>query len=183
LTHDGNIIARSMIPASKHGFEAPAPKYHHGHGLGKINPCFQFPALAMARFTSRPGPSVTAGLTIRFTGGKAEQGPGLWRPFAYHDPAHDRDYVFMTNNRKLSARTMAHIYKKRRPMEIFFNCLKQNLKIKSFAGPSRNAVLTQVWVAMCAYLIPAFMKFPARMGPSISRILHLMTLNFSSEWT
>lgn len=46
-----------------------------------------------------------------------------------------------------------------------------------FMGTSRNAVLTQVWVAMCIYLVLAFMKFMAKLGLSISRILRLLQIN------
>ena len=124
-----------------------------------------------------PGRGVTADQTIRFTEQKVKQCPQVLRRVAYHDSVHDRDYVFLTNHHKLSARTIADIYKDRWQIEIFFKCIKQNLKIKSFLGTSRNAVLTQVWVAMCVFLILAFMKFMAGLGFSISRILRLLQIN------
>ena len=45
----------------------------------------------------------------------------------------------------------ANIYKARWQIELFFKWIKQNLKIKSFLGTSRNAVMTQTWIAMCMY--------------------------------
>lgn len=123
------------------------------------------------------GRGVTADQVIRFTGPKAKQFPGHLRRIAYHDPVHDRDYVFLTNHHDLSAKTIADIYKDRWQIEIFFKCIKQNLKIKTFLGTSSNAVLTQVWVAMCVYLVLAFMKFMAGLGRSISCILRLLQIN------
>ena len=59
----------------------------------------------------------------------------------------------------LPARTIADIYKERWQIEIFFRFIKQNLKIKSFLGNSENAVLSQVYVALIAYLLLAYQKF------------------------
>ena len=61
--------------------------------------------------------------------------------------------MFLTTHFHLSAKTIADIYKSRWQVELFFKWIKQNLKVKSFVGTSRNAVMTQVWTAMCIYLI------------------------------
>jgi hypothetical protein len=66
----------------------------------------------------------------------------------------------------LAAKTIADIYKARWQIELFFKCIKQNLKIKSFVGTSRNAVLTQIWIAMCTYLLLAWIKFSSRIDRS-----------------
>ena len=58
-----------------------------------------------------------------------------------------------------------------------FKYIKQNLKIKSFIGTSRNAVLTQIWIAMCAYLLLAWIKFSSRVSGSLQRIIRLLQLN------
>ncbi|NKC11187.1 MAG: transposase [Gammaproteobacteria bacterium] len=62
-----------------------------------------------------------------------------------------KHYVFLTNQFKLTAKTIADIYKSRWQIELFFKCIKKNLKIKSFIGTSNNAVMTQIGVAMCMY--------------------------------
>ena len=49
-------------------------------------------------------------------------------------------------------------------MELFFKTLKQNLKIHAFVGTSRNAILTQIWIAMIAYLLLTFARHSARAG-------------------
>ncbi|NKC11005.1 MAG: transposase [Gammaproteobacteria bacterium] len=58
---------------------------------------------------------------------------------------------------------MADIYKSRWQIELFFKCIKQNLKIKSFVGTSKNAVMTQIGVAVCMYLMVAYLKFCSKL--------------------
>jgi len=81
------------------------------------------------------------------------------RLVTYYDKEQDRILQFFTNNFALSARTVADIYKDRWQIELFFKWIKQNLKIKSFLGTSKNAVLTQIWVAMIYYLLLIYIKF------------------------
>ena len=76
----------------------------------------------------------------------------------------------MTNNFYLSASTIAEIYRQRWQLELFFKWIKQNLKIKTFLGTSRNAVLAQVWVAMIYYLLLAYIKFLSRVKHSITEL-------------
>jgi putative transposase len=85
--------------------------------------------------------------------------PHPLRLIRYRDVETNKELVFLTNNMRLSALTIAQIYKARWQIEIFFKWIKQNLKIKTFLGTSENAVMTQIWVAMCYYLILAFIKF------------------------
>jgi hypothetical protein len=56
----------------------------------------------------------------------------------------------LTNHLELAATTIGAIYKERWQIELFFKTLKQNLKIKTFAGTSPNAVHTQIWTALIA---------------------------------
>ena len=72
---------------------------------------------------------------------------------------------------------MAGLYKERWQIELFFKWIKQTLKVKSFLGTSRNAVLTQLWIALCAYLVLAYLKFQARPGLSMQQILRLLQIN------
>ena len=61
--------------------------------------------------------------------------------------------------------------------QLFFKWIKQNLKVKTFLGTSRNAVLTQIWIALCVYLLLAFLKFKAKIDHSMQQILRLIQLN------
>lgn len=123
------------------------------------------------------GKGVQCDQTIHITGTKAKTCPIALRRIAYRDAETGLRYVFLTNNFRLAARTIADVYKARWQVELFFKCIKQNLKIKSFVGTSKNAVLTQVWIAMCAYLLLAWIKFSSRIDLSIQQILRLLHLN------
>ena len=116
--------------------------------------------------------------TIEFTGLQtAKKCPIRLRRIGYRDAITGKHYVFLTNNFKLSAKTIADIYKSRWQVELFFKWIKQNLKIKSFMGTSKNAVMTQIWVAMCVYLILAFLKLQSKSRKSSQQILRVLQLN------
>ena len=66
----------------------------------------------------------------------------------YQDPESGKEYVFLTNRCDLSALTIAEPYRQRWQIELFFKWVKQYLKIKTFYGTSRNAVLIQIWTAL-----------------------------------
>jgi putative transposase len=99
------------------------------------------------------------------------------RLVGYVCPDTGRDYVFLTNIEHLSAQTIADIYKSRWQIELFFKWLKQNLKLKGFLGTSRNAVLTQIWAALCVSLLLAYLKFASRIDLSMQQIARLLQLN------
>lgn len=121
---------------------------------------------------------ITSDQTIEFSGAlSSEKCPIPLRRIGYRDQETGRHYVFLTNNFKLSAKTIAAIYKSRWQIEMFFKWIKQNLKIKSFIGTSRNAVLTQIWIAMCVYLILAFIKLRSGLHKSLRQILQVLQLN------
>lgn len=85
--------------------------------------------------------------------------PGKLRRIVYYDAETDKMLVFLTNHFRLSAYTIAQIYKACWQIEVFFKWIKQNLKIKTFLGTSKNAVLTQIWIAMCYYLLLSYIKY------------------------
>ena len=121
---------------------------------------------------------LTSDQTIRLTSIQAaKKCPNQLRRIGYRDIDTGKHYIFLTNNFKLAARTIADIYKARWQVELFFKWIKQNLKIKSFIGTSKNAVMTQIWIAMCVYLLLAFIKFQSRMNKTMQQILRLLQLN------
>ena len=83
----------------------------------------------------------------------------------------------LTNCFHLSASTIAAIYKSRWQVELFFRWIKQNLRIKAFLGHSQNAILTQIWIALCLYLVLAYLKFCAKLGASLQQMLRLLSLH------
>jgi len=80
------------------------------------------------------------------------------RKIIVRDPETKKRVVLLTNNLKWSAATVGGIYKDRWQIELFFKAIKQNLKIKRFYGNSRNAVMTQIWIALIAYLMFYLLK-------------------------
>jgi hypothetical protein len=121
---------------------------------------------------------LTCDQTIEFTGPQvSKKCPIQLRRIGYKDAVTGKHYVFLTNNFTLAAKTIADIYKARWQVELFFKWIKQNLKIKSFVGRSKNAVMTQIWIAMCVYLLIAFLKFQSSLTRSMQQLLRLLQLN------
>jgi hypothetical protein len=60
---------------------------------------------------------------------------------------------------------------------LFFKWIKQIPKIKTFLGTSSNAVLRQIWIALCVYLMLAFLTFLSKIGASMPHNLRLLQLN------
>ena len=98
----------------------------------------------------------------------ARKYPARMRMVVYQDAETGKVYRFITNNFRLAASTIAAIYKQRWQIELFFKWIKQNLKIKTFLGTSKNAVMAQVWVAMIYYLLLAYIKFLSQAALSLT---------------
>jgi hypothetical protein len=82
--------------------------------------------------------------------------------------------VFVTNNLRLAARTIASIYKERWQIELFFKAIKQSLKIKTFVGTSENAVQTQIWTALIAMLLLKYLQMRSTFAWSFSNLVALL---------
>ena len=106
-----------------------------------------------------------------------KRGAPKLRRVAYIDKESGKEYVFLTNNFKLCAAKIAAIYKDRWQVELFFKAIKQNLKIKTFIGQSKNAILTQIWIAMITYLLLAFARYSAKTGWTVQRILRVIQVS------
>jgi len=116
------------------------------------------------RHDVRKTSDITSDQTIEFTGIQVVKNcPIRLRRIGYRDSLTGKHYVFLT--------------KERWQIELFFKWIKQNLKIKSFIGTSRNAVLTQIWVAMCVYLILAFIKLRSKLSKSLQQMIRLLQMN------
>ena len=53
----------------------------------------------------------------------------------------------------------------------------KHLKVKRFVGRTKNAVLSQLWVATCMYLLLAYLKFVLRLSWSLHQMLRVLQLN------
>lgn len=127
---------------------------------------------------------VTSDQVIQLNSAHAlKRGAPRLRRVGYRDTQTGKHYVFLTNHFTLSARTIAAIYKDRWQVELFFKAIKQNLKIKAFVGTSRNAVLTQIWIALITYLLLAFARHSSKAGWTVQRIMRVMQLNLFERRT
>jgi len=106
-----------------------------------------------------------------------EHYPDRFRRISYRDPDTGKALVFLTNNFELPALTIAQLYKCRWRVELFFKWIKQNLRIKHFFGTTANAVKTQVWIAICVYVLVAILRKELRLELSLSQILQVLSVN------
>lgn len=84
--------------------------------------------------------------------------PERLRRIRFRDVENQKTLVFITNDFVLPAHVIAALYKARWQIELFFKWVKQHLHIKAFFGTSKNAVKTQVWVAMSVYVLVAILR-------------------------
>lgn len=103
--------------------------------------------------------------------------PKQLRRIRYYDKESSNMFVFITNNFKLSALTIAALYKCRWGIETFFKWIKQHLKIQNFWGQSENAVRTQVWIAISTYIIVVIAKKRLNLSQSLYEILQLISIS------
>jgi hypothetical protein len=103
--------------------------------------------------------------------------PERLRRVSFRDPDDGKVLVFLTNNFDLPAETIAHLYRLRWRVELFFKWIKQNLRIKHFFGTSENAVKTQVWIAVCVYVLVAIVRKELKLELSLSQILQILSVN------
>ena len=115
---------------------------------------------------------------IRFSGDRAAQDcPHTLRRVVVWDEANEREIALLTNLLHLGATTIAAIYKDRWEIELFFKALKQNLKVKSFVGTSRNALLIQIWTALIAMLLLKWLHHLSKAKWSLSNLASMLRLN------
>jgi len=103
--------------------------------------------------------------------------PERLRRVSYRDPENGKVLVFLTNNFDLPALVIAQLYKLRWRVELFFKWIKQNLRIKHFFGTSDNAVKTQVWIAVCVYVLVAILRKELGSELSLSQMLQVLSVN------
>ena len=96
---------------------------------------------------------------------------------SYRDPETDKFLVFLTNRFDLPALTIAEIYRNRWAVETFFKWIKQNLSIKHFFGNSINAVKSQIWIAVCVYLIVIIARKRLNLPASPQFLLNIFEVN------
>ena len=103
--------------------------------------------------------------------------PDKLRRVRFHDRENERALVFLTNHFALPALTVAQLYRRRWRVELFFKWIKQHLRIKGFYGTSFNAVCTQIWIALCVYVMVAIVRKQFKISASMFDILQILSVN------
>jgi hypothetical protein len=115
---------------------------------------------------------------IRLTGvSAAKDYPEPLRRIKYYDDTTETRFVFLTNHEDLPALTVTNVYRLRWQIELFFKWIKQHLKIKRFYGTSENAVKTQIWSAICTYVLVAIVKKRLHIDLSLYNMLQILSVN------
>ena len=98
------------------------------------------------------------------------------RRIRFKDPETAKTLIFLTNNFVLPALTITELYRCRWQVELFFKWIKQHLRIKAFFGTSENAVKSQIWIAVSAYVLVAIVKKRLHLPASLYEILQILSL-------
>jgi transposase len=116
--------------------------------------------------------------TIILTGLNAPKDyPEKLRRIRYFDKETKNNFMFLTNNLTLPAFTITQLYKCRWQIELFFKWIKQHLRIKSFYGNSENAVKTQIWIAICVYVLIAIDKKRLNLDITLYTFLQIISVS------
>jgi hypothetical protein len=105
-----------------------------------------------------------------------QQYPDALRRIGYRDPLSGKRLVFLTNNFRVPALTIARLYKSRWQIELFFKWIKQHLRIKAFYGTSENAVRVQIWIAVAVYVLIAIIRKRLHLPHSPYAILQILSV-------
>ena len=137
--------------------------------------------LAADRVYSRPVDKST-GLrcdqSVKLRNHKAQKNyPDHLRRVKYHDDEHGITYVYLTNSFEIPALQVAILYLNRWKIELFFKWIKQHLKIQTFWGETQNAVQTQIWIAVCTYVLVAILKKERNFSHSMNEILQILSVS------
>jgi hypothetical protein len=103
------------------------------------------------------------------------------RRIRFKDPETAKTLIFLTNNFALPALTITELYRCRWQVELFFKWIKQHLRIKVFFGTSENAVKSQIWTAVSAYVLVAIVKKRLHLTASLYEILQILSLTMSEK--
>jgi IS4 transposase len=89
--------------------------------------------------------------------------------------------VLLTNLQEFGSTTSAAIYKDRWQIELFFQALKQNLKVKTFVGTRENALRIQIWTALIAILLLKWLHHLSKARWSLSNLASMLRLNLFTD--
>lgn len=115
--------------------------------------------------------------TVSMTSARSANYPAQLRRVKFFDKETNKTLEFLTNNFELPALTIAKLYKQRWQVELFFKWIKQHLRIKAFFGTSKNAVETQIWIAISVYLLIAIIKKTLKLEESLYTLSQIFSIS------
>ena len=185
LTHDVNVLDLLVFEAEAfYVMDRGYLDFKHLYNIHQAKAYFIIRAkenLSFQRVYSHPVDKTTGVLvdqTIRLKGFYANKDyPAHLRRVKYYDKEHGVTYVYLTNNFEVPALQVAVLYLNRWKIEIFFKWIKQHLKIRTFWGESQNAVKTQIWIAVCTYVLVAILKKEHKISHSLNEILQILSIS------
>lgn len=107
--------------------------------------------------------------------------PETIRLVRFWDEEDEREFIYLTNAKRIPALQVAELYKNRWQVELFFKWLKQHLKIKKFWGTSENAVKIQVYSAIIAYCLVAIMQHDMKLDSSTYEVLQILGISLTDK--
>jgi hypothetical protein len=182
--HDVNVLDHIIpLPGAYYVMDRAYLDFERLYSLHSLNAYFVTRAKKNFQFQRRyshptdRATGIICDQTVMLTGFYPKQRyPEALRRIKYRDPE-GRMLVFLTNDFSLPALTIAELYKARWQIELFFKWIKQHLRIKAFFGTSANAVKTQIWIAVCVYLLIAITKKRLKIEQSLYTILQILSVS------
>ena len=114
---------------------------------------------------------------VVLTGYTSSKGyPDKLRRTRYFDGETEKLLTFLSKNFFIPALTITQLHKCRWQIELFFRWIKQHLRIKAFYGTSKNAVKTQIWIAISMYVLVAIIKKRLDLDRSLYTILQILSV-------
>ena len=187
--HDVNILDTILFEAgSIYAMDRGYVDFKRLHRIHRSGAFFVLRAKSNMRFYVIESHDIDAGsglrcdqiIRLKTAKGKRDY-PERIRRIRYVDSETGKSLVFITNHFDLPALTVAAVYKNRWQIELFFKWIKQNLRIKAFYGTNENAVRSQIWIAICVYLLVAIFKKEHGIKESLARILQILSVNIFSK--
>ena len=182
--HDVNVLAElAFEPGALYVMDRGYVDFAQFHRIHRAPAFFLTRAKRNLKFRRRTSAPADKNAGIRFdqAGVLAEptsrrRYPDTLRRVGYRDPETGKPLVFLTNNAFLSALDVAQLYRRRWQIELFFRWIKQHLRIKAFYGTSPNAVKTQIWIAICTYVLVAIARKRLGLSSSLYTILQILSV-------
>ena len=107
--------------------------------------------------------------------------PEPLRRIVFYDSQNDLRLALLTNQLEVPALVITELYHNRWQVELFFKWIKQHLRLRAFYGRTENAVRSQVWSAICAYLMVAIVKKRLNIRKSLNEILQIVSVSIFEQ--